>query len=202
MTYATQVDDATTCQAAYEENVDALGTVSSGTCYSYLLDSDVACLSVCASGSDCYVSENEHVIEDESCAAAMGAEVPNNDVAATGEEGVIGEDGDGDGKTFCYDFTYAHDPSYRMDPPEERECSSSCVSYETVSAGITLSIGRCTSGIRDFCEEMQDRDVSKCVECNGDLCNPVYYYNGSPSLTGGLALMTLLWVIVTSSCLW
>jgi len=202
MTYSVQVTDTSTCQADYEENVDVSGTVPSGTCYSYLVESGVACLSGCASGLDCYVSEIEQVIAGGSCAAALGIEVPKNDSALTGEGGTIEDGEDEDGKTTCYDFNYAHDPSYRMDPPEERECSSACVSYETVSAGITLSIGRCTSGIRDFCEEMQYGDISKCVECKEDLCNPVYYYNGSISLTGGLGLINLLLVSVTWAFLW
>jgi hypothetical protein len=163
LTYGVEVKDDATCEASYKWTLNKFTTMSLGTCKSYYIMPGVACLSSCADLFDCYVSEDEQVL-DVSCASAAG--VPEIDSSTDEEE------------TVCYKYNYSKGP-FSEDPPEETKCDSPCVSYESVTGDVTISIGRCTSGISNFCETMKDGDTTKCVECVGKLCNPVYSYNGS-----------------------
>lgn len=175
LTYSAEVTNADTCESVYEWKMN-WGTVREGTCKSYYLSDGIACLSSCHDKYDCYVSQNVVALRGASCSELVAAEgeTTANESADDGGNGT--EEGDGN---LCYNYKYSKGP-FKEAPPEQRECDSSCVSYEsTRGVDATISIGRCNSGIDNFCVEMNDDGaMTKCVECNGDLCNPVYSYNG------------------------
>ncbi|KAL7540167.1 hypothetical protein ACHAXR_009910 [Thalassiosira sp. AJA248-18] len=185
MDYSTEVKDSETCYSTYKWKHN-WSTLSSGSCQSYYVSEGVACLSSCHDNYDCYVSSEEVVLNAMSCAAAAGV-----------EEALAEEDTPA---PVCYEYNYSKGP-FREEAPNERKCDSSCFSLESTLNDATISIGGCTSGMDNFCSERNGNgDLTKCVECIGYLCNPVYSYNGSSSRRNGVGVvftvaLLLMWQI-------
>lgn len=182
MTYSASVNDSETCEAEYKQEISTLFTSStlfSGTCKSYYVKSGVACLSSCYHAYDCYVGKEETYLDYASCAAAAGVEEHIT---------VHGDDSKDETANLCYEYDYSKGP-FKESPPEQRRCNDSsqkCVSWETVQFGdTTTSSGGCSRGMSNFCESMKggSGEMTRCVECDGDLCNPIYSYNGADSRT-------------------